>query len=555
MNSITSPMSRFGLPLLTWEMTSIRFAALWSLIMVLVDNARFFSAVNQLVDLWSIAGALFALSLGLLMWLLTFIVIALIVIPYLGKPVLIFLLLGAAGVSYFMNAYGIVIHSVMIQNTLETDVHEAGALVSAELLGYLFLLGVVPAIVVSRCRIVYQKPGRELWRRVKVISLALLLAIGLIFSLSAEFASFFRNHKDVRQMANPLNFIYAGLAFAAAADAPIVVKPIATDAHLNPLGLAQTKPTLLILVVGETARADHFSINGYARATTPLIAQEAIINYPSVTSCGTETAISVPCMFSLLTRADYSDRKAKEQESVLDLIHRAGVPVLWRDNNSSCKGACDRVAYEDLHALSIPDVCNERECFDNVLLHELEQKIALMPTQGPGHKLVVLHQKGSHGPDYYHRYPEADEVFKPACHTNQLHDCTRAEVVNAFDNTLRYTDQFLAKTIQWLKAQEGNYNTAMIYLSDHGESLGENGLYLHGMPYLIAPQAQKHVPFFFWLSAGFERDNRISRACLMANAKRDYSQDNLFHTLLGLMNIETEVYVKPLDMVSDCRAG
>lgn len=554
MNSITAPIARIGQLLLTWEMTSIRFAALWSLVMVLIDNTRFFSAVNQLVDLWSIAGILFALSLGLLMWLLTFMVLSLIVLPYLSKPMMIFLLLGAAAVSYFMNAYGIVIHSLMIQNTLETDVHEAEALVSLELLGYVFLLGVVPSILVSRCRIVYQKNVRELWRRIKFISLALLLAIGLVFSLSAEFASFFRNHKDVRQMANPLNFIYAGLAFAAAADTPIVVQPIATDARLNSLGLAQTKPTLLIVVVGETARADHFSINGYARVTTPLIAQEAIINYPSVTSCGTETAISVPCMFSLLSRTEYSDRKAKEQESVLDVIQRAGVSVLWRDNNSSCKGVCDRVAYEDLRALTIPDVCNERECFDKVLLHELEQKVALMPVQGPGHKLVVLHQKGSHGPDYYHRYPEADEVFTPACHTNQLHDCTPAEVVNAFDNTIRYTDQFLAKTIHWLKAQEANYNAALIYLSDHGESLGENGLYLHGMPYLIAPQAQKHVPFFFWLSSGFERDNQLDRACLLANAKNDYSQDNLFHTLLGLLNIETAVYQKSLDMVKGCRA-
>lgn len=553
MNSAVQPISRVRAGFFTWKMTSVKFAALWSLVMVLIDNLRFFGALQQFVDVFTIAGALFFLCLALLLWLLTFVVISTLVMPYVGKPMMIMLMIGAAVVAYFMNVYGIVIHKLMIQNLVETDLQEADALLSLDLLAYVVLLGIVPAILVSRCHVIYEKPVREVWQRAKAIGFALLLAIVLIFSMSDQFASFFRNHKDVRQMANPLNFIYAGIAYAAAADAQVAVQPIGEDARLNSQGLAATKPTLLIVVVGETARADHFSLNGYGRATTPLIAQKPIINYPSVMSCGTETAISVPCIFSQLTRKEYSDRKAKAQESVLDVIAHAGVPVFWRDNNSSCKGACDRVAYEDMRALKIPSVCNERECFDNVLLHELEQKVALMPDTGAGHKVVVLHQKGSHGPDYFHRYPEAAEVFKPACHTNQLQDCSLEEVVNAFDNTIRYTDQFLAKTIQWLEIQSADYNTAMMYLSDHGESLGENGIYLHGMPYLIAPQAQKHVPFFFWFSPGFERDNYISRECLRAHSSRTYSQDNVFHTLLGLMNITTAVYEPSLDMIRDCK--
>lgn len=554
MNSLVQPLHRFRRHFFTWQMTSIRFAALWSLVMVLIDNLHFFRAVNQLFNVFTLGGALFVLCLALLLWLLTFIVISLVILPYISKPLMMVLLVAAAATAYFMNAYGIVIHKLMIQNLMETDVQEVSSLLSVELFGYLLMLGVLPAILVVRCHIVYEKPMREIWHRLKIISMALLLAIALILSMSSQFASFFRNHKDVRQMANPLNFIYAGIAYAVEKDTQVVVKPIGEDAQLNARGLAATKPTLLIVVVGETARADHFSINGYERATTPLLAQQPIINYSSVTSCGTETAISVPCMFSQLPRKDYSDRKAKEQESVLDVMHRAGVPVLWRDNNSGCKGTCDRVAYEDMRALTLPDLCNKRECFDDVLLHELEQKVGLMPAQGIGHKVVVLHQKGSHGPDYYHRYPESAEVFTPACHTNQLQECSREEVVNAFDNTIHYTDQFLVRTIQWLESQSNYYNTAMVYLSDHGESLGENGLYLHGMPYMIAPTAQKHVPFFFWFSPGFERDNHIDRQCLIANSSKDYSQDNLFHTLLGLMNIDTTVYQAPLDMLGECRA-
>jgi lipid A ethanolaminephosphotransferase len=170
-----------------------------------------------------------------------------------------------------------------------------------------------------------------------------------------------------------------------------------------------------------------------------------------------------------------------------------------------------------------------------------------------GHKLIVLHQKGSHGPDYYHRYPKQEEFFQPVCQTSELQDCSSEEIINAFDNSIRYTDQFLAATIDWLKDQESDYDTAMIYLSDHGESLGENHLYLHGMPYMVAPDVQKQVPFFFWFSSGFERDNSINRKCLQDLSSQSFSQDNLPHTLMGFMNVSSQVYNADLDILATCR--
>ena len=178
-------------------------------------------------------------------------------------------------------------------------------------------------------------------------------------------------------------------------------------------------PTLFILVVGDTARAGHFGINGYERDTTRLIAQQDIINFTRVSSCGTETAVSVPCMFSALGRRDYSDSKAKAQEGRLDVIKHAGLWVLWRDNNSSCKATCNRLAYEEMQHLHDPDLCNESECFDEILLQKLDEKIADIK----GSKVIVLHQKGSHGPDYYNRYPQDKTYFKPVCKTNQLQNC------------------------------------------------------------------------------------------------------------------------------------
>lgn len=302
-------------------------------------------------------------------------------------------------------------------------------------------------------------------------------------------------------------------------------------------------------MVGEAARADHFGINGYERDTTPLIAQQDIINFSNVTSCGTETTVSVPCMFSGLGRSHYSDSKAKSQEGLLDVINHAGISVLWRDNNSSCKGTCNRVAYEEMQHLQVPELCNGSECFDEILLHQLNEKVALTA----GSKVIVLHQKGSHGPDYFERYPHDKEFFSPVCKTNQLQHCTKPEVVNAFDNAIRYTDYFLNKTIEWLKTKNDQYNTSLIYLSDHGESLGENSLYLHGMPFSIAPKEQKHVPFFMWLSANYVVANDIDNSCLRGMSANSYSHDNLFHTALGMLNLQTGVYKAELDMVEPCR--
>jgi lipid A ethanolaminephosphotransferase len=201
--------------------------------------------------------------------------------------------------------------------------------------------------------------------------------------------------------------------------------------------------------------------------------------------------------------------------------------------------------------LQVPGLCNSRECFDEVLLHKLSEKIAALPSASS--QLIVLHQKGSHGPDYYDRYPQDKEFFEPVCKTNQLQHCSRQEVVNGFDNTIRYTDFFLNSTIEWLKAQQGRYNTALLYLSDHGESLGEDGLYLHGMPYALAPAAQKQVPMFMWLPPEFAQANKIDTQCLATSSMSEFSQDNLFHTLLGLLNIDTGVYDSQWDITHPCR--
>ena len=534
----------------SWHMSTTRFTWICSAAFIIFFNSAFFKALHTALPVHSFKSSIFFVSVTLLATVLTTLVLSLIVLPRITKPLMAFLFITAAGVAYFMNAYGIVIHQNMIQNTVETDVKEATGLFNSTLAMYIVVLGFIPSMLLIKVKLQFGSFKQESWRKLKLWATLLISIIILITPFTADYASFFRNNKNIRQMVNPVNFIYASIAYASASNKSIVVKPIGEDAKLNTNAANHTKPTLFVLVVGETARADHFSINGYPKPTTPLIAQQDIINYKNVFSCGTETAISVPCMFSNLTRAKYSDKKAKAQEGLLDILKRSGYSVLWRDNNSSCKGTCDRVDYEPMKDLKVPELCNERECFDNILLHNIDQKLSAM---NGDNKVIVLHPKGSHGPDYYNRYPENMEVFKPVCKINKLQDCSSEQINNAFDNTIHMTDQFLNNTIEWLKAQSHNYNTAMIYLSDHGESLGENNLYLHGMPYLLAPKEQKHIPLFFWFSNDFEHDNGIRRECLNANTQNEYSHDNLFHTVLGLLNIETSVYNADLDMIRKCR--
>jgi len=330
---------------------------------------------------------------------------------------------------------------------------------------------------------------------------------------------------------------YAKKTFGSTA---VAVQTIGADAAIP---AADTDRELIILVVGEAARADRFSLNGYGRETNPLLSKEDVIFYPDMHSCDTSTATSVPCMFSNLTRAGFSSKKARERENVLDIAQRAGVSVLWRDNNSDSKGVALRVPYEDYQDPARNTIF-DGEGRDEGMLVGLQNYI---DARKSGDILIVLHQMGNHGPAYYKRYPKGFERFTPACQSNQLDQCSPEEIGNAYDNAILYTDYFLSKVIALLKQNDKRFETAMVYMSDHGESLGEFGVYLHGMPYVMAPETQKHIAAIMWFGEGFSIDRNILRK----QAGGKYSQDNLFHTILGIMEIQTELYNPQMDILSE----
>ena len=545
---LNRPISPFGAALL---------AALW---IAGIGNLALWRSMADLPEVANARGLAFGIGFGVAIAAIHVALFSLLAWRWTLKPVITLFLLAAAGGAYFMLSYGVVIDRSMMVNVLLTDGREARELLSLRMLGALLALGVLPAALLWRARIAWTTPLRQL-RQNAIVFLAacavLASAGGLFFQ---DLSATMRNHTQLRYLVNPLNSFYA-LAIVGRQPVQrsgVAVLPLGEDAQLPALA-AGAKPPLMVMVVGETARADHIGLNGYARDTTPRLGSEpGVASLRNVWSCGTNTAASVPCMFSNLGREAFENRPANT-EGLADVLQRAGYAVLWLDNQAGgCKGVCDRVPKVDYRALqaAAPELCQGDECFDEVMLRGLDERIARLPAERRARGVVVfMHQMGSHGPAYYQRTPAAFKKFLPECTTNALQQCAREQVVNAYDNTIAYTDHFLASTIDWLKTRQAQWAPALVYVSDHGESLGENNLYLHGLPYSIAPDVQKHVPWISWFSPQFERQSGVATACLKAKADERLSHDDYFHSALGLLNVQTRVYEAARDIGASCRAA
>lgn len=524
--------------------------------------ALFFTLVNAMFisRSWSIIAPahfhdlLFAASVPLVLFCGWVIVFSVIGLPFIRKPLLILLALGCAGATYFMHTYGAVIDKNMMVNVFETNSQEATALVTPQMLLWIAGIGLIPSIALLFIRVRSGKWWYTLLMRLAAFLGALMVIILVASVFYKDYASLFRNNKSIVKMVTPANYVSAMMKYSQerwfAGDQTLV--RIGQDAHKGPAILAQKKKTVLILVVGEASRAANYSLNGYERDTNPQLKQQNVINFPHASSCGTETAVSVPCMFSGMPRKKYGADLAHHQEGLLDVLAHAGVNVLWRENDGGCKGACNRVPHTDMTQWKLDQFCKDKSCIDDVNFNRLDNVLDGLKQD----TVLVIHLMGSHGPAYYQRYPQAYRRFTPTCDTNQIQDCDHQALINTYDNTILYTDSVLGKAIDTLKARQATMNTALIYLSDHGESLGENGVYLHGTPYLLAPEQQTHIPFMFWLSPDYVKNFRVNETCLREQAaKQTVSQDNLFSTALGMMNIKSSVYQPQMDILTPCRAS
>ena len=536
------------LPAVAWlqgrpRLSTEALIALASLFFAIAGNGLFWNSAMA-----THPGSLrYALSLLLLLLGTHAFLLGLLVWRWNAKVVVSTLLMLTMLASHYMGRYHIYLDADMLRNVLATDRRESSELLTVSLAGPL-LLGLVPTLAVWRLQLTDRRWTGALSWRAGFLLLAAGVAVGGALLSFQEISALMRSQREVRYLATPAN-VLLGLPRALRGDNPVQRAPklpIGVDAQAMHHA-SGSRPRLLLLVLGETARAQNWGLNGGSRQTTPELAQKPVINFPDMHSCGTSTEVSVPCMFSPWGRVDYDEKRIRAHQSLLHVLDHAGIGVLWRDNQSGCKGVCEGLPLQSLADATTPGLCANGRCLDEILLQDLPAQARAKP----GDRVIVLHQLGNHGPAYFERYPPRFRRFTPTCDTVDLGRCTRDQIANSYDNALLYTDHVLAQAIGTLQGME-DYDTAMIYVSDHGESLGEKGLFLHGIPYAIAPEEQTHVPMTMWFSPSFARNRGLDLECVRQRAGRYTDHDALFSSVLGLMQVRTALYAPQRDLFAAC---
>ncbi len=530
------------------EVPATRLVAVLSAYFLLFLNISFWRFVFTHAEPSGLVGGLFMLSVPVLIFTLLYLSFSLLLLPYIGKPLLILLLIISAGVNYLMYQFGVFIDADMIRNTFETHPGEVKDLITLRSVLWLTALGIVPAVMLARIKIVFKPFWKETLGRLKRCGLLLLCLLIFLPFVYKEYASFGRNNNQVRRLVSPLNYIYATVRYFQIEHQK--KRPFTKlDEAAEHVPYPDEEKTVFILVLGETARAMNFSLNGYARETNPKLKTQDIVNFPHVESAGTATAFSVPSIFSFTQRGDFSPTDAKYTENLLDLLQQTGYEILWKENDNGCKGVCQRVPTVEMD-LKDQRFCDGTYCRDEILLDGLEEYLANIKGE---HAFIVLHTIGSHGPTYYRRYPPEFKKFTPTCDTEEIQTCTQEQIINTYDNTILYTDHIVSSVIDILK-KFPHYESGLLYVSDHGESLGENGVYLHGLPYSIAPKEQTSVPMVLWMSEVMKKSDHIDYDCLKKKAAEgNFSHDNLSHSLLSLMEVDSKWYDKKMDFFEGCR--
>ena len=474
-------------------------------------------------------------------------------VKYIMKPVLIFYIAVATGAAWFTDTYGVFVDTNMVRNTFETTQAESKDLLTPGLVMHFALYLVLPAALLLWVRVIHQPFGRKLRQNLVIIFGCFLIFTSLGVTFYKPYSAVIRTKRDLVKTLNPVTPLVSTVKYFMGASQEIIlaVKPLGQDAKIATRADGSVKPRVAIIVVGETARAASFSLGSYTRETNPELARQGVLYFSNVSSCGTATDVSLPCMFSNLKRSGYDHKSGLENENVLDVLSRAGVDVTWMENNTGSKGVSDRVRNVVITGSTDPRFCKDGDCKDEIFLEKIDEWLNGVTKDS----VLVLHQLGNHGPAYYERYPEKFRKFVPDCQTSELSKCQDAEIVNSYDNAILYTDFVLAKIVERLKARKETLSTGFMYVSDHGESLGENNLYLHGTPYFMAPDEQIRIPLVTWFDGQFASSMGLDLDCLKKSVATPLSHDNLFSSMLGMMNITTSVYERNLDMFSPCRAA
>lgn len=485
---------------------------------------------------------LLALAVSVSVFFLSMSIIALLgLLPRLiFKGLMILLtLLGATSLVVWLY-YGIAMTPDMVRNFLATDFHEASGYWSWSLALNFILITLPGLLLINRLRS-SRRPESKL-KRLGICVVTLLCGVFVLFVQLQPFSALMRGDKSLRYLFAPVNIVYSTSSTLLRDQNPEKVQKVIVDASPKAI-FTSDKPTLFVVLIGETARSANWQLASYEKPTNPELSKLNIINIPKVQACGTSTDVSLPCMLSRVGRRDYDRKRILSEESLPSLLKRSGFSVTWVDNQSGCKGTCDGVRV--IKPTPDPLYCHAGACMDGVFNRSIDEAFDALNTQS--HAVLFLHMMGSHGPAYYKRSTESEKVFGKECTDPTFKSCSKESIRAAYDSSIRYTDRVVAELIRKLQNRT-DINTALIYLSDHGESLGENGLYLHGAPYYIAPDEQKIVPMVMWFSEPFKKNYTIDTRVIEENSHKPVAHDHLYHTILGLLNVRSSTYDSQWDL-------
>lgn len=494
------------------EIKASYFALLFSFINLVLYHYPFFKFVFGNIDVKSLNGILLLISLIIAAILANafFFYLVLFLLRKVGKWLMaLFFIINAIAV-YFVNTYGVIIDETMIGNVLNTNYEESSSFFSFGLVLYIILIGIIPSILLFKIKFVRVKPKKFLIH----IFLTLIVLVFIAFANASNWLWIDKNSKTLGGLAMPWSYAVNISLFykhKSEKNEKEILLPNAT--------IKNTEKSVFVLVIGESARSENFSLYGYKKETNPLLSKIENVHHYNAQSCATYTTAGLKC---ILEHKDTGDL----YEILPNYLFRNDVEVIWRSTNWG-EPPVHVKNFDNKEALR--ENCEGESCeFDEILLKGLTEQVLASKKDKI---LVVLHTSTSHGPTYFKKYPAQFEKFSPVCKSVELANCTQEELINAYDNTIVYTDYILATLIDDLKHLEG-YNSSMIFISDHGESLGENNLYMHGIPASIAPKEQLDIPFIVWLSD----DSRKLKD------SQEYSQHNIFHSVLDFLAVDSPIY-------------
>lgn len=495
------------------------FVLLMSLLNFVFFHLPFYTYVFNNVDYKSFNGIILIVSLVILMLVLNAFVFYLIfsLSRYFGKFLLVLFFIINAIAVYFINTYSVIIDESMIGNILNTNYEESSSFLSIKLIVYIIFLGIIPSIYIIRVNIIKV----ELKKFLTLSSITLLFIIVLVFANASNWLWIDKNSKKLGGLAMPWSYSVNTSLFYIHK-----YKKNEKEILLPNAVIKDNQKSVVVLVIGESARRQNFSLYGYKKNTNPLLSKTQNVFHFNANSCATYTTAGIKC---ILEHANSNEL----YEILPNYLYRNNVEVIWRTTNWG-EPPVHIKNYQNRDFLRTD--CEGEECnYDEILLKGLKEQIL---ASKKNKILIVLHTSTSHGPTYSKKYPPRFETFKPVCNSVELGKCSQEELINAYDNTIIYTDYILSKVIEDLK-KLNEYKSTMLFVSDHGESLGEKNLYMHGVPMSFAPKEQYEIPFIVWVSDNSKK--------LKPN-NNTLSQNHVFHSVLNFLNIQSPIYNEELNI-------